>query len=223
MYYIVLLLNFVLLAYVVFAFVKPQIALFFVKDTNKRKRVPYSLIVLGAYLVFFFVASGYIENTPERKAEIAEQERIESEKKARAEAEQAAIEWDKEIRRKVGGLNIREQEGRLDDDGPDSKHWRVEQKLLAQRDSLNLVWVENILDNRFSIERGSSEATDIDKYLKIAAYPYWVSKKYSVYYNNPNSLADSLAKADGRELQFLMDKNNKKAIRLNQKFSSKLK
>lgn len=74
MYYILLLLNFLFIAYIVFVAVKPASALWFIQE-GKRKRIPYLLYIILVYCVFFYFCSGLIEKTPERKAERKEWEK----------------------------------------------------------------------------------------------------------------------------------------------------
>lgn len=74
MYYILLLINFLFIAYIVFVAVKPASALWFIQE-GKRKRIPYLLYVVAAYCAFFYFCSGLIEKTPERIAERKEWEK----------------------------------------------------------------------------------------------------------------------------------------------------
>lgn len=223
MYYILIILNLILLAYVVFTFVKPQKALFFIKDSAKRKIMPYSLLVLVAYLVVFFILAGVIDNTDERKSEVVQKEERIKEEEAQKEADQAAKDRDSQIRTDVHALNQLIEQNRLSHDGPDSRVWREQQYLFAQRDSLNLVWVEDMLDNHFNIKKDSKEARDIDDCLIMAASSTWKDQNFASYYNHPRSYQnDSVANA-GLSLQRIMDRNSKWAVRLNKRFNEMLK
>ena len=73
MYQLLLTVNAVFLIYVFAVFVAPQKTLFFIKDKSKRKRIPYSLIVLACYIGWFALMSPVIEKTPERKLERIEE------------------------------------------------------------------------------------------------------------------------------------------------------
>lgn len=73
MYQFLLTVNAVFFIYVFAVFIAPQKTLFFIKDKTKRKRVPYSLIVLACYIGWFALMSPVIEKTPERKLERIEE------------------------------------------------------------------------------------------------------------------------------------------------------
>lgn len=73
MYQFLLTVNAIFFIYVFAVFIAPQKTLFFIKDKPKRKRVPYSLIVLACYIGWFALMSPVIEKTPERKLERIEE------------------------------------------------------------------------------------------------------------------------------------------------------
>lgn len=73
MYQFLLTVNVVFFIYVFAVFIAPRKTLFFIKDKLKRKRVPYSLIVLACYIGWFALMSPVIEKTPERKLERIEE------------------------------------------------------------------------------------------------------------------------------------------------------
>lgn len=73
MYEFLLTVNAIFFIYVFAVFIAPQKTLFFIKDKLKRKRVPYSLIVLVCYIGWFALMSPVIEKTPERKLERLEE------------------------------------------------------------------------------------------------------------------------------------------------------
>lgn len=223
MYYFLIILNAVLFCIVILAFVMPQRTLFFVKNREKRKRFPYAFLVLVVYLVLFFAMIPLIDNTPEviAEREAEEQERI-------AEIQQQEAERSKEIndsilRSKIDILNENESKGALNNEGPTSPDWRAEQLLKAQRDSLNLIWVEYQLDNKISIKKGSKEYSEINKY--ITGTSNWIDPAYKVYFGNPTSYDydQSDIRSDAFRLQELMNRNSKEAVRLNQKFNGKIK
>lgn len=65
--------NAIFFIYVFAVFIAPRKSLFFIKDKLKRKRFPYSLIVLACYIGWFALMSPVIERTPERKLERIEE------------------------------------------------------------------------------------------------------------------------------------------------------
>lgn len=73
MYQFLLTVNAIFFIYVFAVFIAPQKTLFFIKDKPKRKRIPYSLIVLACYVGWFALMSPVIEKTPERKLERIEE------------------------------------------------------------------------------------------------------------------------------------------------------
>lgn len=73
MYLFLLTVNAIFFIYVFAVFIAPRKTLFFIKDKLKRKRIPYSLIVLVCYIGWFALMSPVIENTPERKLERLEE------------------------------------------------------------------------------------------------------------------------------------------------------
>lgn len=214
--------NAVLLIYAIWAMVSPKTALFFISDKSRRKRWPGSFIALGVWILFFIIAAPIVENSPETQQQ-REYERLEAEAKAEKDAEERAhAVSDSILRVRIEALEKDEKYGALNTAGPENEIWRYQQQLFAQRDSLNLRWVDYTLDNKFSVEKGSELFYQIDNILKSAATSTWRDRTYSGYYDNPGQYTDSIIRKDGKHLQTLMDRNKREALRINRKFNGKI-
>lgn len=215
--------NAILLVYAIWAMASPKTALFFIPNKANRKRWPGSFIVAGVWIVFFIIVGPIVQNSPETLKQ-KEEERLEAEAQAQKEAEERAhAVSDSILRARIDALELDVKHGALNTDGPTNEIWRYQQWLFAERDSINLKWVDHTLNDKFSIEKGSELFSQIDNILKSAATSTWQNSSYSGYYDNPAQYGDSVIAKDGATLQRLMDYNKREALRINRKFNSKVK
>lgn len=215
--------NAILLIYAIWAMASPKTALFFIPNKANRKRWPGSFIVAGVWIVFFIIAAPVVQNSPETLKQ-KEEKHLEAEAQAQKEAEERAhAVSDSILRARIEALELDAKHGALNTDGPTNEIWRYQQWLFAERDSINLKWVDHTLNDKFSIEKGSELFSQIDNILKSAATSTWQNRSYSGYYDNPAQYGDSVIAKDGATLQRLMDYNKREALRINKKFNSKVK
>lgn len=215
--------NAILLIYAIWAIASPKTALFFIPNKANRKRWPGSFIVAGVWIVFFIIAGPIVQNSPETLKQ-KEEERLEAEAQAQKEAEERAhAVSDSILRARIDALELDAKHGALNTDGPTNEIWRYQQWLFAERDSINLKWVDHTLNDKFSVENGSELFSQIDNILKSAATSTWQNRSYSGYYDNPAQYGDSVIAKDGITLQRLMDSNKSEALRLNKKFIKMIK
>lgn len=192
MYYMLLGINQLLLIYFFATLIAPKKTLFFVKNVVKRKRIPYSLVILGVYVVFFIVCAPIIDDTPERKAERA---KIEQEKAIAAQDsinQRNAEIRDSILHKDLDALAELEKVGALSKTGPDNAEWRRQQLLFAQRDSVNLVWASAHIHSSIS-----GESMRANRTVKEIAKVEWRDDRFMDYYTsmpkggNPTILNDS--------------------------------
>lgn len=223
MYYFIIVLNAILLIYTIATFIAPQKALFFIKDKAKRKRWPASTLVLVCYFLLGMAMEAGLNATPEGEEANARIEQQRAEENALAQSKRDRELRDSLTRVEIDAFNKKVDAHRLSTAGPTDSTWRAEQMMFARRDSLNLVWAENTLDNKFGIDKGSDLFRQLDNCIKMAASSTWRTPAFNTYYDNPNSYEDDAISSDGRKLQEKMNSNNKEAIRINKKFSDKIR
>lgn len=220
---VLLTVNAILLVYAIWAMASPKTALFFISNKANRKRWPGAFIVAVIWIVFFIIAAPVVQNSPETLKQ-KEEKRLEAESLAQKEAdERAHAVSDSILRDRIEALELDAKHGALNTDGPTNEIWRYQQWLFAERDSINLKWVDHTLNDKFSVEKGSELFSQIDNILKSAATSTWQNRSYSGYYDNPAQYGDSVIAKDGATLQRLMDYNKREALRINRKFNSKVK
>lgn len=214
--------NAILLIYAIWAIASPKTALFFIHDKANRKRWPGSFIIAGVWILFFIIVAPIVQDSPEMQKQ-REDERLEAGAEARKEARERELAINDSILRvQIDALNRDAEHGALNTDGPTSEVWRYQQTLFAKRDSLNLIWVEQTLDNKFSVDKGSELFYQMDDIIKTAANSTLQNRSFSGYYNNPGQYEDSIIVKSGIELQRLIDQNKREALRINRKFSEKI-
>lgn len=215
--------NAILLIYTIWAMASPKTALFFIHDKTNRKRWPGSFIIAGVWILFFIIVAPIVQGSPEMQQQ-REAERLEAEAEARKDARERELAVNDSILRvQIDALNRDAEQGALNTEGPTSEVWRYQQTLFAKRDSLNLKWVEQTLDNKFSVDKGSELFYQMDDILKSASTSTWKSQSFSGYYDNPGQYEDSIIVKNGIELQRLMENNKREALRINRKFNDKIK
>lgn len=221
MYALLSAINAVLFVYVAWAWVSPKTALFFIKCKDKRRRNLMCLWLTLGYLVVFFVLATLGENTDgfmKEQSENMERERIETEKSAKDSAEHKRDSLLRDEIDRCASNAVTNQAG------PTDASWRRQQWLFAKRDSINLSYVNYQLNNKFSVDKVSKEFYEFDRMLTNAANPKWPQKdKYRIYYEDATAFTDSAQHEDCVVLMRLIDRNNKEAIRITQKFNGKIK
>lgn len=202
MYYTLLAINQILFLYLLATLIVPRKTLFFVKDRSKRKRVPYSLYILGVYIVFFIVCSPLIDNTPERKAEKAkaEQDRVMAIQDS-INAREKAIS-DSILDNDLKILGQLEKDDALSKAGPTNDEWRRQQLLFAQRDSISLDWAVSHLNSSISGEpsRAKRRISEIVK-------GEWKDSRYNDYYENVSMGDNPMIAQDSKRIHNLILRN----------------
>lgn len=108
MYYVILTLNLIFLIYLLLVLMIPRKMLFFIKDKEKRNRIPYIFILLGIYVILCLITSPIIESTPERKAVSKELEFLTQKEKDEKEIQNVLNEQETELNFYLKGTWIKD-------------------------------------------------------------------------------------------------------------------
>lgn len=215
-------LNLILFIYLVWVFVAPKSALFFVKDKAKRKRVPYAIFILIGYIVLMGAASSLVDDTQDntsKSEDVVNIESLEEPTEDYSEYSSDPTELTPEIIAAYdsihkAGIELYRIEGKEYTSGPNKENWRTAQWILATANAstLKLIETEMLLESTpNSNKTGGLRRLDPDK-----------KKEFESKIND--AMATSLNPHFGGyykigAIRILLEANHKKGVQLKEHLS----